>query len=308
MPIRLQVSRQWRLVHWVFHAPQRVGERGLSKVIALDIGGTHSRAALFDGREIVWRASVATPGLAGPDAMVGTMVELLRPVSHEDAPAGVAIAGFVRGGCVTAHNTGILRDWNAFPLESELSRKLGRPVRVLNDARAAAWAEYVAGAGRGCKDFLFVTVSTGVGAGLVLNGRLHLARNGLDAELGEMLLADGQTLENHASGTAFGEMAKRLGLADARALFDAADAGDERAEALLRTGIRELTAKLADLSVMLGIERTAIGGGVGLRAGYVERLREELHRLPRLYHHEIMRAELGADAGLHGVAALVRGP
>lgn len=276
----------------------------MSTALALDIGGTHSRAALFERGQIVWRASVPTPGQQGPDAMVETMLELIAPQQDAGAPVGVAIAGQVVDGCVTAHNPQLLRGWHAYPLAQALAERLRRPVRVLNDARAAAWGEFLFGAGRGCDEFLFVTVSTGVGAGLVLHRRLHRARNGLEAELGETLLPDGRTtLEAVASGSALGRIAAALGHADARALCDAADAGHVLAEAKLRLGIRALAAKLADLTVMLGIQRTAIGGGLGLRPGYVERLREELHRLPALYQHEMIRAELGADAGLHGVAA-----
>lgn len=277
-------------------------------MIALDVGGTNSRAALMRDGGIVWRADAPTPAQAGPEAMADTMAALIRPLAATPADLGVAIAGQVTDGCVTAHNTGLLRGWTSFPLAQALADRTGRAVRVVNDARAAAWAEFLHGAGRGCREFLFVTVSTGVGAGLVLDGRLHLAANGMDAELGETLVADGQPLENIASGTALGQQAARLGYRDARALFDAADAGRPDAELAVRHGIRALAFKLADLSVMLGIQRTAIGGGVGLRPGYVERLREELHRLPRLYRHEIIRAELGADAGLHGAAALAHGP
>ena len=280
----------------------------MSKAIALDVGGTHSRAALFEHGQIVWRASAATPARQGPQAMLATMVELLVPLHSVQAPIGVAIAGQVADGCVTAHNPDILSGWQAYPLAQALSERMARPVRIVNDARAAAWGEYCFGAGRGCDEFLFLTVSTGVGAGLVLNRRLHLARNGLDAEIGETLTADGRTLEAHASGSALGELARRHGWADARALCDAADAGDAIAEAHLRAGIREVANKLADLTVMLGIQRTVVGGGVGLRPGYVERLREELQRLPALYRHEMMRAELGADAGLHGAAALAGNP
>lgn len=291
--------RQWFL---------RVDERKVTvgKVIALDIGGTHSRAAVFDGTQIVWRDQRPTPGQLGPQGMLDTMLALVAPLRDLTVPVGVAIAGQVAGGCVTAHNSAILRGWQAYPLAAAMGDALQRPVQVFNDARAAAWAEYAFGAGRGCSEFLFVTVSTGVGAGLVLGGHLHLARNGMDAELGETLLPDGRTLEDHVSGAALGRLAQQHGHADARALCDAADAGDAAAEAVLRDGIRQLAAKLADLSVMLGIQRSAIGGGLGLRPGYLERLREELHRLPALYHHEMMRAELGADAGLHGVAALAR--
>ncbi|HUG25686.1 ROK family protein [Piscinibacter sp.] len=278
------------------------------QVIALDVGGTHSRAALFDAGRIVWRSSAPTPGRHGPQAMLSTMAELLRPVQDVAAPVGVAIAGRVVDGGVTAHNETLLAGWSGYPLAAELARQTKRPVRVFNDARAAAWGEYRFGAGRGCDEFLFVTVSSGIGAGLVLNRRLHLARNGLDAELGETRLVDGRTLEQHASGTALGELAARHGYADGKALCDAADAGDAWAESQLRDGVRELAGKLADLTVMLGIERTAIGGGVGLRPGYLERLRHAMADLPALYCHELMRAELGADAGLYGAAALATAP
>jgi N-acylmannosamine kinase len=276
----------------------------LSQAIALDVGGTQSRAALFEDGQIVWRASAATPAQQGPQAMLATMIELLAPLQAVQAPIGVAIAGQVADGCMTAINTAILPGWHAYPLARTLSDRLARPVRVVNDARAAAWGEYCFGAGRGCAEFLFITVSTGVGAGLVLNRRLHLARNGLDAEIGSTLSADGRTLEAHASGSALGELARQHGWADARALCDAADAGDAVAEAHLRASIREVANKLADLTVVLGIERSAVGGSVGLRPGYVERLREAFQRLPALNRHEVMRAELGADAGLHGAAAL----
>ncbi|MED5618136.1 ROK family protein [Ideonella sp. BN130291] len=277
----------------------------MGPVIALDVGGTHSRAALFEQGRITWRASQPTPGQMGPQAMVDTLVALLQPLHPLQVPVGVAVAGQVLpGGAVTAHNADILRDWSAFPLAERLQQRLGREVQVFNDARAAAWAEYRFGAGQGCSEFLFVTVSTGVGAGLVLGGRLHLAGNGMDAELGETLAPDGQTLEAHASGTGLGAIARQHGWADAKALCDAADAGDVRAEQLLRHGIRLLAHKLADLSVMLGIQRTALGGGLGLRPGYLPRLRQEFHRLPALYQHEIIPATLGADAGLYGAAAL----
>lgn len=279
----------------------------MQKVIALDIGGTQCRAALFEGERIAWRAVVPTRGQEGPTAMVDAVADMLGSVRGHEAPVGVAIAGQVAAGRVTAHNEALLRGWKSWPLQEALAARLGREVEVVNDARAAAWGEYCAGSGQGCSEFAFVTVSTGVGAGLVLGGRLHLAGNGMDAELGESLVDDdGLTLENLASGTALGRLGAHHGYVDARGLFDAADAGDERAELLVREGIRALARKIADMVVLVGITRCAIGGGVGLRPGYIERLRQELHRLPPLYHHEIIPARLGGDAGLHGVAAWMR--
>ena len=177
-------------------------------------------------------------------------------------------------------------------------------MQLINDARAAAWGEYRYGSGRGFDDFLFLTVSTGVGAGLILNRRLHIARNGFDAEIGEMLCADGITLENHASGTALGQLAKLHGYAHAKVLCDAADQGDEKANGMVQHGIQEIAKKLADLAVMLGLQRVAIGGSVGLRPHYLERLQKEMLNYPSIYRIELVPAQMGHDAGLYGVADL----
>ncbi|WP_165794896.1 ROK family protein [Solimicrobium silvestre] len=283
----------------------------MQKVVVFDIGGSNSRIALFDGDDIVWRDQAATPGQQGPDAMVARMVELYLPTLNQrllnlDVNIGVAITGQIVDGCVTAHNAAVLPGWQSYPLQKVLSEKLQRSVRIVNDARAAAWGEYLYGTGRGVDEFLFLTVSTGVGAGLVLNRRLHIARNGFDAEIGEMKTADGATLEEHASGTALGRLALEHGYAGAKSLCDAADLGDSRATELVENGIREIAKKLADLAVMLGIQRVAVGGSVGLRAGYIERLRSEVAKYPPIYQVELVAAALGHDAGLVGVAALAR--
>jgi N-acylmannosamine kinase len=281
---------------------KNLGRPAAGPVIALDVGGTHSRAALIEDGRIVERHQRPTPAHDGPAAVVAALDELLAPWHHERAlPIGVAIAGFVVNGCVTAHAG--LPGWAAYPLAARLGELHRRPVQVVNDARAAAWGEYRHGAGRGCHEFCFVTVSTGVGAGLVLGGRLHLARNGLDGELGETLAADGGPMEAHASGTALNAAARALGLPNGRALCDAADAGHVHAEAALRQAVTVMVAKLADLSVLLGISRTAIGGGLGLRPGYLARLRTAMQAMPPLCRHELVPAALGDDAGLLGVAA-----
>lgn len=276
----------------------------MNQFIALDIGGSRSRIALIEDGSIAWRNEAETPRAAGPGAMLEQMLALLEPVKTLNVPVGVAITGQIVDGCVTAHNNAVLPGWRNYPLRQALSEALGRSVAVVNDARAAAWGEYRYGAGRGLSEFLFLTVSTGVGAGLVLNGKLHLAKNGFDAEIGEMNMLDGATLEDHASGTALGRYAAQLGYAGAKELCDAADGGDKRAEDVYMHGIREIARKLADLAVMLGIECVALGGSVGLRPGYLERLRREMQTYRPIQRYEIVRAVLGADAGLRGAAAL----
>ena len=300
-----QRSAVFFFYHLICDLPDRLRlQNNVNQIIALDIGGTKSRIALIEDGRIAWRDERETSRAGGPAAMLEQMVALHRPLRELNAPIGVAITGQIVDGCVTAHNSAMLPGWRNYPLRQQLAEALGRPVAVVNDARAAAWGEYLHGAGRGLSEFLFLTVSTGVGAGLILNRRLHLAKNGFDAEIGEMCMHDGASLEDHASGTALARHAARLGYADARALCDAADCGDARAEDVYLHGIREIARKLADLAVMLGIERVALGGGVGLRPGYLERLQREMERFRPIQRYQLVRAELGADAGLHGAAAL----
>lgn len=281
-----------------------VKESVLHSVIAFDIGGSQSRIALFEQGQLIWRNQAPTPSQLGPDAMVETIVKLYRPFAQKSLPVGVAITGQLTQGRVTGHNVDVMPGWQSYPLQAVLTERLQQPVQIYNDARAAAWGEYQFGTGAQCSEFLFLTVSTGIGAGLVLNGRLHIAANGFDAEIGEMLLADGVTLENYASGTALGHLAQRNGFDSAKHLCDAADAGDVKANELYQSGIAEVAKKLTDLAVMLGIQRAAVGGSVGLRSGYLERLRSEMQRYPAMYQFELVPAALGADAGLFGVAAL----
>ncbi|MBZ9749425.1 ROK family protein [Deinococcus sp. HMF7604] len=285
-----------------------------SPLLALDIGGTSLRAALVDGRRVIERRQTATPRPAAPDAVLDIVLELARPLAAQARAVGVACAGAVAGGRVTATAAHTFPGWVDIPLAETLGAGLGLPAAALNDARAAAWGEYVAGAGKGTTEFMFVTVSTGVGAGLVLGGRLHLAANGLDAELGFVQVpavwGEGDPtplgclgpLEFETSGTALGAQAAALGLADARALCDAAETGHEAAGAAYDHSAALLAWKCADVAALLGVTRVALGGSVGLRPGYLARVRAALTCFPVRYQPELVHAALGADAGLIGAA------
>ncbi|GBF04879.1 ROK domain-containing protein [Deinococcus aerius] len=153
-------------------------------LLALDIGGTSIRAALVEGGRVTERHETRTPKPAVPEAVLTAALDLAAPLAPQAAAVGVACAGAVARGRVTATAAHTFPGWTDVPLAERVSGGLGLPCAALNDARAAAWGEFRVGAGRGTSEFMFITVSTGVGAGLVLGGRLHLAANGLDAELG----------------------------------------------------------------------------------------------------------------------------
>lgn len=284
-------------------------------LLALDIGGTSLRAALIQNGQITERREAPTPKPSTPDAVIAAALALAAPLSAHATALGVACAGAVAGGRVTATAVHTFPGWTDIALAERLGAGLNLPCAALNDARAAAWGEWAAGAGRGTREFMFITVSTGVGAGLVLGGRLHLAGNGLDAELGFVSVPTawqpgtnvsplGQLgpLEFESSGTALGGQAFRLGFADARALCDAAEAGNAEAEAVYSRSAALMAWKIADIAALLGITRVALGGSVGLRPGYLARVRASLALFPARYQPEVVRAELGADAGLIGAA------
>ncbi|GGR07974.1 ROK family protein [Deinococcus ruber] len=286
-----------------------------SPLLALDIGGTSIRAAQVVGGQIVQRLETRTPKPSTPGSVILAAAELARPLAAECRALGVACAGAVAGGRVTATAAHTFPGWTDIPLSAELGERLNLPSSALNDARAAAWGEYAAGAGRGSREFMFITVSTGVGAGLILDGRLHLAGNGLDAELGFVsvpaLWQSGTDvpplgrlgpLEFETSGTALNARAALQGQQNARALADAAEAGDAQADADYTRSAALIAWKVADLAAMLGITRAALGGSVGLRDGYLERVRTALAHFPERYQPQIVHAELGADAGLIGAA------
>ncbi|MHA0041000.1 ROK family protein [Deinococcus sp. PEB2-63] len=285
-----------------------------SPLLALDIGGTSLRAALVQGGRVLERMEAGTPRPATPDAVIAAALELARPLAARAGAVGVACAGAVARGRVTATATHTFPGWVDIPLAERLGAGLGLPCAALNDARAAAWGEFAAGAGGGTTEFMFVTVSTGVGAGLVLGGRLHLAGNGLDAELGFVSVpahwhAGAPTpagplapLEFESSGTALNARAAALGFADARSLCDAAEAGDATADAEYRHSAAGLAWKIADIAALLGVTRVALGGSVGLRPGYRARVQEALAAFPERYRPEVVHAALGADAGLIGAA------
>ncbi|UQN07922.1 ROK family protein [Deinococcus sp. QL22] len=284
-------------------------------LLALDIGGTSMRAALIQNGQITERREARTPKPSTPDALIAAATELAAPLAAHAIALGVACAGAVAGGRVTATAVHTFPGWTDVALAERLSVGLGLPCAALNDARAAAWGEWAAGAGRGTPEFMFITVSTGVGAGLVLGGRLHLAGNGLDAELGfvsvpaawqpgEEVPPLGRLgpLEFESSGTALGGQAQLLGFADARALCDAAEVGNLQAEAVYTRSAALMAWKIADIAALLGVTRVALGGSVGLRPGYLTRVQASLALFPARYQPKVVHAELGADAGLIGAA------
>jgi len=275
--------------------------------VAVDLGGSRCRVALVRGAHVVERREVATPAQAGPEAVVAALAALITTWPQYRSGVHVAATGRVHEGRVTAVNRATLPGWDAFPLAASLSERLAAPVTVLNDAQAAAWGEYVHGAGRGTRDFAFVTVSTGVGAGLIASGALLRGARGLAGHLGFVAVPGSEPsyLEAVASGRA---IASRGSAVSGRSLttaevFANAAAGDAGAAAVIAAAIDELADALVTLRWLLDPQRVAIGGSVGLAPGYLERLVRALAQRQDGEPLHLVPAALAADAGLVGAAA-----
>lgn len=281
-------------------------------ILALDIGGTKLAAALWDGSKLLERSECPTPSAdRSPDSVVRAALELMEPLVGQASSIAVATTGSVADGRVTALNADTLQGWHAFDLRGVLSLALHLPAFVLNDADAAAWGEYKHGAGKAgsssavhSSNFAFVTVSTGIGGGLVLNNQLHTTAHGLHAELGYTLASNDQPLELIAGGAALDRWARARGWSGAREIVQRSLEGDAVAITKLEESAGLVARAAANLFVILGITRVAIGGGLGLSAGYLERMQAVIKQLGEPWNAlEVVRAELGVDAGLVGAAA-----
>ena len=286
-------------------------------VVALDLGGTHMRSAVITPEgEVKQRHRVDTP-IADPHP--DRLVRMLRDAAEESG-AGEAVLGFP-GRVNYAEGTleyapHLPQGWLADLSRTKLAAVTGLEVHVVNDAEMAAAGEAIFGAGRGIADIVYITISTGIGAGVVQHGRLVHGRRSMP-EPGHTIVdakafEDGRPafMEDFASGTALGARARESGLgAAASDVLDGLERGDPRAREAWAGALRAIQVAVYNLGLWFSPEAVVIGGGVGLNAPrLLEDLRDWLdaNPVPGLPGMRIERAALGDDAGLVGAAAYSR--
>ncbi len=303
----------------------------------VDVGGTTVKLGLFEltgelleSWEIPTRRENAGAAIL-PDIAASIDAKIAQKGLRREDIAGVGLGvpgpvladGTVRR-CV---NLG----WGVFNVSDELSKLLGLPVRAGNDANVAALGEQWQGGGRGFQNLVMVTLGTGVGGGILLNGRVVPGVHGAGGEIGHMVMAPDEPdpcgcgkrghLEQYASATGTVRLARRA-LAQSGApsvlretdeltcerVFTAAKAGDALASEITDTFCRTLAAALANIAAVIDPEVFVIGGGVS-KAGEFLRAGVERHFRALAFHAcedtKIVLAGLGADAGMYGAAALL---
>ena len=295
------------------HPAHHAGHGSGPPVLAVDLGGTRMRAAIVDGSgRVLERCAAPTPHDAhGPDALVALATNVLQrePV----ASAVVGVPGRVHyGKGLLEHAPNLPASWASTLTEATLRDRLGVPVALANDGDLAAVGEATFGAGRAFVDVVYITISTGVGAGVVLGGRLVHGVRSL-AEIGHTIIdrravRDGlpATVEQLASGTALARHAAVLGLdaegADLVALVD----HDQRARIAWEEAVEVAGLAVVNLAHLFAPEVVVVGGGVG-RSG--ERLLAPIRAMlmatgpkGRDASPQVVTAALGDDAGLVGAA------
>lgn len=291
--------------------------------VGVDVGGTKILAIALgpDGVEPVGEHRGPTPDTATEliDAIAAAAQDAAGDASSTVGALCVGVPGLVDAEGVMrfgANLPGIVEQ----PLRQIFSDKLGVPVRVDNDANVAAWGECIAGAGKGSRNMLMVTLGTGVGGGIVLNGELYRGANGMAGEIGHFVVQlDGDQCacgqrgcwERYASGTALNRIARSAGFEDSEAVVAAARRRDDAAGDVMRTFTRWVAIGLAGFANALDPERIVLGGGL-IEVGelLLDPIRAHFHRFIEGGDHRpevpILPATLGERAGAIGAALLAR--
>lgn len=299
----------------------------LRRALAVDLGGTRLRAALVDGEgRIAHRISRPTPATEGADAVVAAIAAACRAVLDEsgaggDLPVGLCSPGPIDAARGIALATPTIRGFTDYPLRDAVAEALGLEVTVENDGPCAALGEWIFGAGQGARDFVYLTISTGIGGGLVSEGRLLRGRLGLAGHVGHLPVRprDGAVCfcgqrgcwEAEASGSALQARARAAGLGSLEAAFEQAQAGRRDALAYFETAADDIAFGLVTLIHLLSPERIVIGGGVANTFEVLApmlRDRVAARVLPPFRDVAILRSPLGDDPGLLGAAQLALHP
>ena len=311
------------------------------KCIGIDIGGTTVKIGMFSTEGMLlekWEiptrkendGAFILPDIA---ASIREKAAALQIPLSEFEGAGMGLPGPVldSGYVEFCVNLG----WKTMNPQHILSEMLdGMPVKSANDANVAALGEMWQGGGKGYKDMVMVTLGTGVGGGIILNGRIWAGMQGVGGEIGHIHIVEGEKeqcncggygcLEQVASATGFARVARRLLAADesrpsslreienltAKDVFDAAKAGDPLALESVDTSCYYLGWAMAGIAMVVDPQAFLIGGGVSKAGSFlIERIRKHYDTMSPMATKKagIVLATLGNDAGIYGAAKLVLG-
>lgn len=305
----------------------------------VDIGGTTVKMGLFDkAGNVLDKWEIPTVKDNGGEAILPDVAKSILAKMEEKSIAKEDIAGIGMGvpGAVNDEGTmvggAVNLGWGVFNIPSVMKQYIDAPVKVANDANAAAYGEMWQGGGKGAKNMVAVTLGTGVGGGIIVDGKLITGATGAGGEIGHIHIEDNETeqcgcknrgcLEQYASATGIVRLANRRlaeddkasvlrqGEVSAKTVFDAVKAGDEVAIEIANRFGDYLGKGLAAVAAVVNPEMFVIGGGVS-KAGeillsYIAPAYEKYVFYP-CKNVKFALATLGNDAGIFGAAGLILG-
>ncbi|MEG1007339.1 MAG: ROK family protein [Bacteroides sp.] len=307
-------------------------------VIGIDLGGTSVKYTLIDEEgNFLFEGKLPSYAEVSAEAVIGQLTKAIEEVTAFAATNGWGVSGIGLGtpGIVDATGRIVLggaeniKGWENLPLADRLESATGLPTRLANDANLMGLGETMYGAGRGATDVLFLTVGTGIGGAVIIDGKLFTGFGGRGTELGHVpLIANGEAcacgsvgcLEHYASTTAlvrrFTQRSTETGRTYAgeeingELIVRLYKAGDALATECLDEHCDYLGHGIAGFINIFSPQRVVIGGGLS-EAGsfYIDKLRERAQRYAIAdcaLNTEIMAAELGNKAGCMGAASLVK--
>lgn len=282
------------------------------RIAGIDIGGTSIKLGVFEDDQLIFKTSAKTP-FGDPEGVCGVIAQLLARQNVQLVGVGTAGSVEFQHGTVCASNLG----WEGVKLRQMLEDRLGVPVWIDNDAQAAAMAEWHDGVCKGAECALYLTLGTGIGGAMIVNGQPYRGVNNLGAEFGHMIIhpsgprcACGRRgcLEYYASATGLKRMA---GGRSAFSVVQSAKAGDEKSLAIFHQYVHELCIGLSNLIMIFDPQVIALGGGVSGAGDFLAKAcQKELEHLfgettdPLLC--EVRIAKHQNDAGILGAALLAR--
>ncbi len=316
-----------------------------SLALAIDLGGTQLRIAVVQRARVVAKVSIPTGDNSFPERVIANIHRGIEQVLQKAEIALEQVAGL--GICVAGpldSRTGVvfappnLVGWDHVPLRDMLQEKYpGLPIFIENDANAACLGEYMFGAGQGCNDMVYMTVSTGIGGGVICNGQLLVGVSGTAAELGHMTIdkegplcncGNVGCLESIASGTAIARKAReaitagmyfvepselpladQLSYAHPQAVARAAKEGLPAARKIICDAAEGLGIGLINVIHIFNPEKIILGGGLLQIGGLLidpalQLVRQRSMKVP-YQALDIVYAQLGDDTGLVGAGALI---
>ncbi len=285
-------------------------------IIAIDVGGTKIAAALLDGTEIIERREI--PSVIHQDftLLPETVISLVKDWREQASAVAVACTGQVTPTEVKFLS---ISTEAILPLKALLSDALSLPVSIINDAAAAAWAEYAIGGHTDVDTLVYITVSTGIGGGMIQNGNLVTSNDGFSAHLGHVSVQQPHQhtqycvcgrqncVEAIASGTAIARQASEILGTDVSCKEVFNDHLDNPLiKKLLDRCADSVIDLIANIKAITGTESIVIGGSVGLAAPFQALIAQKVVNLPNIYSVKISQPVMKANADLIGAALYLR--